>query len=97
MKRMIRILMLAVTLVAGLTTASAQTVQVTMLQRIPALPSTVTSYMDDPLRYFNVQFFVTGAGSEGLDIFFDMNFTVDTDPNLYVRTSPSICLRVTTF
>ena len=88
MKRMIRILMLAVTLVAGLTTASAQTVQVTMLQRIPALPSTVTSYMDDPLRYFNVQFFVTGAGSEGLDIFFDMNFTVDTDPNLYVRTIP---------
>lgn len=85
MKRIFRILVLAVALVTGLTTVSAQTVQVFLIQRIPTLPATVISYLDDPFRYFNVQFVVTDAGSEGLDIFFDMDFTVNTSP-FYVRT-----------
>ena len=89
MKRIIRILILAVTLVTGLATASAQTVQVVLMQKVPALPATVTSYLDGPFRYFNIQFIVTGAGSEGIDIFFDMDMTVNTSP-LYVRTRPEI-------
>ena len=87
MKCIIRILVLAVTLVTGLTTVSAQTVQLVVSQKVPALPATVTSYLDGPFRYFNIQFILTGAGSEGLDIFFDMNMTVDSDP-VYVRTRP---------
>ena len=87
MKRIFRILVLAITLVTGLTTVSAQTVQVLLTQKVPALPSTAISYLDGPFRYFNTQFIVTGAGSEGLDIFFDMEMTVNTSP-LYVRTRP---------
>jgi hypothetical protein len=87
MKRIIRILVLAITLVTGLTTVSAQTVQVLLSQKVPALPATVTSYLDGPFRYFNIQFIVNGAGNEGLDIFFDMEMTVNTSP-LYVRTRP---------
>ena len=87
MKHIIRILVLAVTLATGLVSVSAQTVQVLVNQLTPALPSTAISYLEDPLtRYFNIQFIVTGAGSEGLDIFFDMNMTVNTNPRLYVRT-----------
>ena len=87
MKHIIRILVLAVTLATGLMSVSAQTVQVLVNQLTPALPSTAISYLEDPLtRYFNIQFIVTGAGSEGLDIFFDMNMTVNTNPRLYVRT-----------
>ena len=87
MKRIIRTLVLAVTLLAGITTVSAQNVLVQVTPRVPTLPVTVTSYLDDPLRYFNVQFIVTGAGSDGIDIFVDMNFTVNTSP-FYVRTRP---------
>ena len=87
MKRFIRIVVLAVALFTGLTTVSAQTVQVQMIPKIPVLPSTVISYLDDPLRYFNVQFIVSGAGSEGLYIFLDMDLTVNTSP-LYIRTQP---------
>jgi hypothetical protein len=87
MKRIIRILVLAITFVTGLTTVSAQTIQVLLNQKVSALPSTVTSYLDGPFRYFNIQFIVNGAGSEGLDIFFDMNMTVNTS-QLYVRTRP---------
>jgi hypothetical protein len=87
MKRIIRILILAITLVTGITTVSAQTVQVLLNQKVAALPSTVTSYLDGPFRYFNIQFIVNGAGSEGLDIYFDMNMTINTNP-LYVRTRP---------
>ena len=91
MKRIIRILVLALTLVTGLTTVSAQTVQVILIQKVPALPSTAISYLEDPLsRYFNIQFIVNGVGSEGLDIFFDMNMTVNTNPKLYVRTRPEV-------
>lgn len=87
MKRIIRILVLAITFVTGVTTLSAQTVQVLLTQKVPALPSTAISYLEGPFRYFNTQFIVTGAGSEGLDIFFDMEMTVNTSP-LYVRTRP---------
>ena len=91
MKHIIRILFMAVTLATGLMTVSAQTVQVVLIQKVPALPSTAISYLEDPLsRYFNIQFIVTGAGSEGLDIFFDMNMTVNTNPRLYVRTRPEM-------
>ena len=87
MKRIIRILILAITFVTGITTVSAQTIQVVLNQKVPALPSTVTSYLDGPFRYFNIQFIVNGAGSEGIDIYFDMNMTINTNP-LYVRTRP---------
>lgn len=88
MKHIIRILCLAVTLTMGLMTVSAQTVQVILIQKVHPLPSTAISYLEDPLsQYFNIQFIVTGVGSEGLDIFFDMNMTVSTSP-LYVRTRP---------
>ena len=87
MKRIIRILVLAVALVSGLTTVSAQTIQALLIPKVSSLPSTVTSYLDDPFRYFNVQFIVSGAGSNGIDVFFDMNFTVNTNP-FYVRTRP---------
>ena len=90
MKRIIRILLLAVTLATGLMSVSAQTVQVILISK-PALPSTAISYLEDPFsRYFNIQFIVNGVGSEGLDIFFDMNITVNTNPRLYVRTQPEI-------
>ena len=87
MKRIFRILLLAVSLVTGLTTVSAQSVQVLLIPRVASLPSTVTSYLDDPFHYFKVQFIVNGAPSDGLDIFFDMEFTVNTSP-FYVRTRP---------
>ena len=87
MKRMIRILVLAVAFVTGITTVSAQTVQFLATPKVPNLPSTVTSYLDDPLRYFNIQFVVNGAGSGGLDVFFDMEFTLNTN-SLYIRTRP---------
>ena len=89
MKRFFRILILAVALVAGLTTVSAQTAQVLVTQKVPVLPTTVTSYLDDPFRYFNIQCLVTGAGSEGIDVFFDAEFTVSTQP-VYVRTRKDI-------
>lgn len=87
MKRLLRFLVLAVTLVIGLTTVSAQTVQVLLTPKVPSLPSTVTSYLDDPFHYFNVQFVVNGAPSDGIDVFFDMEFSVNTAP-FYVRTRP---------
>lgn len=87
MKRIIRILVLAFTLVTGLTTVSAQTVQVIVNQKVPSLPSTLTSYLDDPFRYFNIQFLAVNVGSEGLDVFFDMQFTINTS-DMYVRTRP---------
>ena len=87
MKRIIRILVLAFTLVTGLTTVSAQTVQVIVNQKVPSLPSTLTSYLDDPFRYFNIQFLALNVGSEGLDVFFDMQFTISTS-DMYVRTRP---------
>ena len=87
MKRIIRILVLAVALVTGLATVSAQTVQVLVTPKTPTLPTTVTSYLDDPLRYFNIQFYVNGAGSEGLDVFIDLQLTLDTKP-YYIQTKP---------
>ena len=87
MKHFIRILVLAVSLLTGLMTVSGQTVQVLFTQKVPAMPATAINYLNDPFRYFNVKFIVNGAGGEGLDIFFDMNLTVNTSP-LYVRTRP---------
>ena len=87
MKRIFRILVLAVALVTGLSTVSAQQVQVLLTPKVPSLPSTVTSYLDDPFHYFNVQFIVTGAPSEGIDVYFNMEFSVNTAP-FYVRTLP---------
>lgn len=87
MKRILRFLVLAVALITGLSTVSAQTVQVLMVPKVPSLPSTVTSYLDDPFHYFNVQFVVNGAPSEGINIFFDMEFSVNT-ASFYVRTRP---------
>ena len=88
MKRFIRTLVLAVALITGLTTISAQTVQVVVIQKVPSLPSTITSYLDNPFHYFDIRFILSGAGSEGLDIYFDMNMTVNSS-SLYVRTDPN--------
>ena len=85
MKLNFRILVLAVGLVTGLMTVSAQDVQIQMNQKIATLPTTASSYLDDPFRYFNVMIIVTGAGSEGLDIFCDINFTSNSS-SIYGRT-----------
>ena len=87
MKHIFRILFLSVALVVGLTTISAQQVQVLVVQKVPTLPSTATNYVDDPFRYFNIQFLVSGAGGDGLDIFFDMEFSLDNS-SFYIRTKP---------
>ena len=87
MKRFIRTLVLAVAFVTGIMTVSAQTVQVVVIQKVAALPSTLTSYMDDPFRYFTIQFIVTGAGGDGIDVYFDTEITISTNP-MYVRTRP---------
>lgn len=83
MKRISRILILAVILFTGLSTASAQSVQLIVNQRVAVLPSTVTNYIDDPFRYFNVQFNVFDAGPNGLDVFLGLNAT---GKSMYVRT-----------
>ena len=88
MKHVIRTLVLAIALVAGLMSVSAQTVQVLVIQKVPNLPPAATNYLDDPFRYFNVQFIMTGAGSEGLDIFLDMDFSLN-DGSFYLRTKPN--------
>ena len=85
MKRIIRILALTIALVAGLTTVSAQNVQVIVTQKVPTLPTAATNYLEDPFRYFNVQLFVTGAGNDGIDIFYDVDFTVN-ESDFYIRT-----------
>ena len=85
MKRIIRILILAVISVAGITSLSAQTVQVIVTQKVPVLPPTATNYLDDPFRYFNVQFVVNGVGNDGLDVFLGINFTGNTS-SFYART-----------
>lgn len=88
MNRIFRILVLAATLAFGVTTISAQTVQVIATQKVMNLPTTVTSYLDDPLYYFDVNFIVTGSGTAGVDIFFDMSFRVTTS-SFYVQTNPN--------
>ena len=87
MKSIFRILVLAVALVAGLTTVSAQTVQVVVSQKVATLPTAASNYLDDPFRYFNVQLIVTGAGSDGIDIFYDVDFSVN-EGDFYIRTKP---------
>ena len=93
MKHLIRILVLGVALATGLTTASAQMVQLQVGQKVSNLPTTVTSYIDDPFRYFFAQFIVTGAGSDGVDVFCDMELTVnanaiDNANAIHARTQP---------
>lgn len=80
MKHIVRILILAVTLVMGLTTVSAQTpsIQVFVTQRANVLPTTVTNYLEDPFQYFNVDFLLLDAGTQGVDIYFDAKITVNT-------------------
>ena len=74
----------------GLTSVSAQEVQVLINKRFPTpLPATVTSYLDNPLYYFNVYFTLLN-GAENLQIYFDFNLTVDSNPEFYVRTNPNI-------
>lgn len=90
MKRLIRLLVLTVMLVMGVKSLSAQPiVNVLMTQKIPVLPATLTNYLDDPLRYFNVMFTVNNVGSEGINIYFDMDMTLNTQP-FYVRTKPEL-------
>lgn len=88
MKRMIRILVLAVVLITGISTVSAQTVEVQVTQRTPNLPTAATNYLEDPFRYFNVLLIVNGAGADGLDVFYDMDFTISTS-DFSIHTKPN--------
>ena len=85
MKPIIRKLVLAVVLIAGLIPVSAQQVQVLVTPK-RTLPTTVTSYIDDPFRYFDIQFILHGSDAV-VDVFFDINLTVSTS-SMYVRTKP---------
>ena len=87
MKHIIRILVLIVAIFTGLTTVSAQSVHVDVRQKVRTLPSTATNYLDDPFRYFDITLIVTGAGNEGLDVFFDIDFSLN-DNSFYIRTKP---------
>lgn len=68
--------------------AVGQSVQVIITQRVPNLPSTVTSYIDDPFRYFDIQLLVSGAGSGGVDVFLDFDFSINNgaDDATYIRS-----------
>ena len=88
MKHLIRIIVLAFVLVTGLTTVSAQTVHVDVFQKVPTLPATASNYLDDPFRYFNIQLSAFGLGSEGLEVFFDIDFSLN-DGSCYIRTKPN--------
>lgn len=85
MKHIFRILFLVVSLVWGIMTVSAQSAQVLVVQKVPSLPATATNYLDDPFRYFNIQVILNGVGSEGLDVFFDVDFSHDNS-DFYLRT-----------
>ena len=85
MKHIVRILFLAVALVTGLKTVSAQTVHVDVIQKVPALPATATNYLEDPFRYFDILVSVFGAGNEGVEVFFDIDFSLN-DESFYLRT-----------
>ena len=88
MKHIFRIIVLAVALFTGLTTVSAQMVQVVVVQKIPKLPTTASNYLDDPFRYFNIQIISSGLGSEGLDVFLDIDYSLN-DNSFYLRTKPN--------
>lgn len=81
MKHITRILLLAVTLAAGLTTVSAQTVTLTITPKGTFLPASATNYIDDPFRYFNVYFNAT----EDIDIYLGLDLTGSNTP-FYART-----------
>lgn len=85
MKRIVRIIALAIAFVTGLTTVSAQTVQVFVHQKVPTLPTAASNYMDDPFRYFNIQIIANGVGAEGVDVFFDIKFWCTTS-DFYIKT-----------
>lgn len=76
MKQLVRTLLCTAMLLAATLAASAQSVQVMISQKVASLPSTATSYIDDPFRYFNVQMVVSGAGAAGVDVFFDLSFSI---------------------
>ena len=88
MKHITRILILAVILVAGLATVSAQTVQVEVRKKVQTLPATATNYLDDPFRYFDIVFYAVGVGPEGLEIYFDFDYSLN-DGSFYLRTDPN--------
>ena len=88
MKHIFRILVLVVVLVTGLTTVSAQTVRVDVRQKVRALPITASNYLDDPFRYFDIVFNVVGAGADGLEIYFDFDYSLN-DESFYIRTDPN--------
>ena len=86
MKHIFRILILAVILVAELTTVSAQTVVVNVRQKVRTLPITASNYLDDPFRYFDITFNLVGA--DDIDIFFDFDYSLN-DETFYIRTDPA--------
>lgn len=86
MKHIIRIIVLAVAFVTGLSTISAQTVHVEVIQKVATLPSTATNYLEDPFRYFDVVAYAYGVGSEGLEVFCNIDFSLN-DGSFYLRTN----------
>lgn len=86
MKHIFRIIVLAVAFVTGLSTISAQTVHVEVIQKVATLPSTATNYLEDPFRYFDVVAYAYGVGNEGLEVFCNIDFSLN-DGTFYLRTN----------
>lgn len=86
MKHISQIIVLAVALVTGLSTVSAQTVHVDVIQKVATLPSTATNYLEDPFRYFDVVAYAYGVGNEGLEVFCNIDFSLN-DGTFYLRTN----------
>ena len=84
----LRVFALTILMLLVCTTAKAQTVQVLLTQKVANLPSTATSYIDDPFRYFSVQLIVSGAGSAGIDTYVDFDFSLDGKGS-FVNTRPN--------
>ena len=73
----LRILAFSLLIIIAGTIAKAQTVQVLLTQKVANLPSTASSYIEDPFRYFSIQLIVSGAGSGGVDVFLDFDFRLE--------------------
>lgn len=86
MKHISQIIVLAVALVTRLSTVSAQTVHVDVIQKVATLPSTATNYLEDPFRYFDVVAYAYGVGNEGLEVFCNIDFSLN-DGTFYLRTN----------
>ncbi len=84
----LRVLTISLLLLFAATAAKAQSVQVLLTQKVANLPSTASSYIDDPFRYFSIQLIVSGAGSGGIDVYTDFDFRLEGQGS-FVNTRPN--------